>query len=972
MPPHCQLGAGEQDRASGQGAPPAEEPKPLAVQTGINAEGQPRVPVQTGISIVDLAASLLDQEVNARIDCVDTTELAPYDPGQTDRRPVHCAQQDCVPWSEVKGLIRSVPRAGRCSGDASECSRSLTPEEHIRQHWNAAASVPLEMHPLDQPPEIPEGILSALKWMHECSDFEGWAVAQVRLWQRISRQLEPARLKWREGLAPDVAAVLPPQYHGPLHREMLVASGHQDVHLSDDIARGFPMSGILPDSLQFESVMLGAQPAAQDLERALERAVERRDDTLRALLSKPRREPGTEEVRRQTLEEAHAGKMAGPWRVYLNSDGDLVSEVPFKRWLPTHRFPRIQQRVGSSFAVRPIDDCTASGLNPAAAVVERMRMSGLPVLLAICDIIARDFADWQDDGAPVLAKGDHKQAYRQWAVRPEHQCYVVSLVWSEDVGPQGGFLAFAHRALPFGALAAVWGYGRTAGSVCHLLRRLFSVPQLAWVDDFMRAAPKRFAALLQWIFKEVHAMLGIPLKGEKNQGPSARLELLGMEIAATSLWSGLRLTCKRKEDLRVAVNTALRTKHLSAREAQRLGGQLGFASSAFFGRVGRGFAPVVSHHKGGWTPQLEHALEWWHALLQVPLNFYQEHGRARTRAMTWVDGSWERETATGAVGAVLFVQGKGQWSLSAQIPRGLRQELLRLDKEQRNTQSELLAVLMLLLSKPEELRGSLLEIWEDNTAALYNILSGSAGDEHSRELVAAIWLLAAALRVHIWIGYVPSEANCADPFSRPDESEKQREAAALANTFKLRSAVPVLPASICTKPEVWAAAVAAAGKPSVCSDRAEQAKVAAHLGVGAVDGATLWQLLSRVAFGATDTEVVLGWLTLRRKGLVGAATGFHSDLTRVLCASFKQQCPNTRCTSIILTRGRRATPPSGAGPCVAVAQVSCESCTWTVPGSQWAAPPPSNAVRASFFAVSGKFQPSSRHEAVLAKHGFPL
>ena len=841
------------------------------------AERTPRVPVMTGISIVDLAASLLDQDVNSRIDSVDTTELEPYDPREADRRPVQCAQQDCVPWSEVKGQTRPAPCAGRSSGDASECPHSLTPEQHIRQHWNEDASEPVDTHPRDQPPEIPDGIVSALKWIKQCPDFEGWAVAQVRLWQRIAKQLEPARLKWREGLEPDVAAVLPPQYHGPLHREMLIASGHQDVHLSDDIATGFPMSGILPDSLQFEATLTGAQPAAPDLERALERAVRRRDDTLRTLLSAPRREPGTEEVRNKTLDEARAGKMAGPWRVYIDRDGTLVSEVPFEQWLPTHRFPRIQNRAGSSFDVRPIDDCTASGLNPAAAVLERMRMSGLPVLLAICEMVAREFAEWLDEGAPVLAKGDHKQAYRQWAVRPEHQCYVVSLIWSEDVGPHGGFQAFAHKALPFGALAAVWGYGRVAGSVCHLLRRLFSVPQLAWVDDFMRAAPKRFAALLQWIFKEVHDMLGIPLKSEKDQGPSARLQVLGMEVAATSLWSGLRLTSKRREELRIAVKTALRTKHLSAREAQRLGGQLGFASGAFFGRVGRGFAPVVAYHKGGWTPQLEHALEWWHSLLQVPLNFYQEHGRERARAMAWVDGSWEKETATGAVGAVLFVQGRGQWSLSAEIPRGLRQELLQLDKEQRNTQSELLAVLMLLLSKPEELRGSLLEIWEDNTAALYNILSGSAGDEHSRELVAAIWLLAAALRVHIWIGYVPSEENSADPFSRPNERQKRQEAAALASIFKLRAAVPALPASIRTKPEVWATAVAAATTPSDWRDRAAQAKVAAHLGSGAVDGATLWQLLKRVTFAAPGTEVTLGWLTQRRKGLVGAATGFHSD-----------------------------------------------------------------------------------------------
>ena len=62
----------------------------------------------------------------------------------------------------------------------------------------------------------------------------------------------------------------------------------------------------------------------------------------------------------------------------------------------------------------------------------------------------------------------------------------------------------------------------------------------------------------------------------------------------------------------------------------------------------------------------------------------------------------------------------------------------------------------------------------------------------------------------------------------------------------------MLPASIRTKPEARAAAVAAAGEPGECRDRAKQAKVATQLGCGAVDGATLRQLLQRVTFGATD------------------------------------------------------------------------------------------------------------------------
>jgi len=191
--------------------------------------------------------------------------------------------------------------------------------------------------------------------------------------------------------------------------------------------------------------------------------------------------------------------------------------------------------------------------------------------------------------------------------------------------------------------------------------------------------------------------------------------------------------------------------------------------------------------------------------------------------------------ATGGVGAVLFVRGGGQWSMSAAIPQALCCELVQHEKEQRNTQSELLAILMLLLSKPEQLRGAFLEIWEDNTAALYNTLVGSAADDQSRELVAAIWLIAAVLRVSIWIGYVPSPSNCADPFSRPSEAPKQEEAAQLTREFQLVQAEPILPASARTTPAAWAAAFKAARVPRQFKDRAAQARLAAQLGVAAVD-----------------------------------------------------------------------------------------------------------------------------------------
>ena len=921
-----------------------------------------------GVSIVDYAIDLLQPEFNSRIDELVTTPLPEYQPPAVTLREAGFTRADSVPWLSAPPGPMPVS-GGTCSARPVQ---PLTPVQHIENAWD-----PLQMRlrtaqPLEQPSQVPAGVHSALKWMHECPDFEDWALAQVRRWTTRGEQLDAATTAWRAALDPDIRAVLPPNYNGPLHREMLEAAGYKGISVCDDIEHGFPMAGIMPDTNMFDTMASGYCPSQKDLDDALQHALHHRQETLLELLRSPRREPGTEEILRQTQEDVAAGKMEGPWEVYLDGDGGLVSTVPFTKWLPTQRFPRVQHRSATSYDVRPIDNCTASGLNPAAATTEAMRVTGLSTLLATTQHVAEMFKDWGTDGEPFIAKGDHKKAYRQWAVRADHRPYVVTLVWSDNVGPNGGFAAYVHRALPFGAFGAVWGYARVADSVCYPLQRLFAVPQMAYVDDFLRAAPKRHAALLQCIFITVHKLLGIPLKEEKGQAPAQRMPALGLEAATTAKWSALRLTEKRRDDLFEAVKEALRLGRLAARDASRLGGQLGFASTALFGRVGRAYTRSITSHKGGWSDELDHSLRWWRALLTMPLHCYQEHDNGKPEASGWVDGSWDMDMGTGALGGVLLTS-QGGWSISMEIPPNLCAELQRQGKRQRNTQSELLAIIMLLLSCPEQLRGHQLVLYEDNQSALENVLAGSAGDPDSRALVAMVWLLAAALRVSIWIDYVPSESNPADCFSRPGEPDKKAEMQQLTTLFGLRAVTPRLPASMGTDPETWAAAVAAARQPGKWAARAEQANLAARL--NATDDGTICGLLNRITWDAQNGEITIGWLQLRRRGVVAAATHHHSGLAQLLCRALRQAYPGRRCTTAVLYRGKAPSWPRGATESVAVLHARLTTtpaaCVWTTYNGVSTDLRPCD-IMVGFFDIPMSGARARQESAALARIGFPL
>ena len=61
-----------------------------------------------------------------------------------------------------------------------------------------------------------------------------------------------------------------------------------------------------------------------------------------------KREPDMAEILRVTEAEREAGKLDGPWGVWLDSTGQVRSTVPYARWLPTRRFPRVQNRTATS------------------------------------------------------------------------------------------------------------------------------------------------------------------------------------------------------------------------------------------------------------------------------------------------------------------------------------------------------------------------------------------------------------------------------------------------------------------------------------------------------------------------------------------------------------------------------------------------------------------------------------------------
>lgn len=119
-------------------------------------------------------------------------------------------------------------------------------------------------------------------------------------------------------------------------------------------------------------------------------------------------------------------------------------------------------------------------------------------------------------------------------------------------------------------------------------------------------------------------MLGIPLKDGK-QHVAQCIQVLGHDIAATTLWGGLGVTDKRRESVLLKITHTLAhtlAHRFKALEVFVLAGRLDFALLATAGKASKSFARTV--HQGVEGSALEQlapvyrVLHWLEAIMQRP------------------------------------------------------------------------------------------------------------------------------------------------------------------------------------------------------------------------------------------------------------------------------------------------------------------------------------------------------------------
>lgn len=209
----------------------------------------------------------------------------------------------------------------------------------------------------------------------------------------------------------------------------------------------------------------------------------------------------------------------------------------------------------------------------------------------------------------LIAKTDVKAAYRLVPVHPEDRKW-LGMVWKGKV--------YVDSKLPFGLRSAPKIFNALADGV-EWCAHSAGIPHIFhYLDDFAVVGPPDSGACHQYLLtlKRICRELGVPLAPNKEEGPSTKLTLLGIEIDTVK--GELRLPAEKLQALRTLLRSWRTKKSCTRRELESLIGYLHHATKVI--RPGRSFLRRIialisgcrqRHHHIRLNKEFKADIAWW-------------------------------------------------------------------------------------------------------------------------------------------------------------------------------------------------------------------------------------------------------------------------------------------------------------------------------------------------------------------------
>ena len=454
----------------------------------------------------------------------------------------------------------------------------------------------------------------------------------------------------------------------------------------------------------------------------------------------------------KSLEEVAAGRITEP---------EPITEEILRRVPLTPRFAvRGPQSSKLAPKIRTIDDFRASAINDILHTSDTDVPENLDTLLA-----AAVFHTQKGPAVKLLTSPvDFKHAYKTIPIcRTQGDFAHIVLT-----PPQGEPMVAELRTQPFGSRRAPANWGRVAAFAQWALSTFFCVYLAKYVDDCFATAPESTCSSAFLAVKGVCEILGFPLEEKKECLPAPTIDILGATVSIGSFFVEARLPTGRKGRLISDLKEIAPRGTLTPGKAAKIRGRLGYAQSLMFGRLGRAHLQPFSdrqyakHGLGKWelNSDLKEVLAWWIANVfsAVPrrVNFSKE-----APVLVYTDASGQ-----GHVEAVLVLGGR-RISYHTHMPAWAAKWGI--------FEFELAAVILGIVAALIHAPARAIFAFCDNTAVDHTVVRGSNSTRLGRSLCSVVWAILTCTSTALWLEYVNTMVNPADPPSRacwglPEES----------------------------------------------------------------------------------------------------------------------------------------------------------------------------------------------------------
>ena len=409
----------------------------------------------------------------------------------------------------------------------------------------------LRGHPKNYLGYVPDGLRECIESIASKTPSTRGAnmAAELRKWVGRARALEVEEMDLKAKIPKHCKAILRKK-RLCLFREMLVASGHEDISIVDDVKGGFAISGRIPAGNAFKPKRTSAVMTVGDLRGCA--------SIVRKGIIDSTGPSGDDHLDASTMEattkELERGWITGPIDAASLRPGAVV----------TRRFGIWQ---GSK--CRPIDNYRESGVNATASSIDAITVHTADVVAAsvglrmATDTPARGRGGWQ------MRTWDLHKAYKNLALCPE--ALEDSYLAVYNLVSQRCEL-YKQYVLPFGARSSVHAFCRTSLGIWKIIVALFGIHICVYFDDYICMEEIALAKLTEKCVEIIFALLGWETADDKDNVFSYSSKVLGLEIDLRDAklgYAAMRNTPARTAELRDSISEILAAGFLARKDGER-------------------------------------------------------------------------------------------------------------------------------------------------------------------------------------------------------------------------------------------------------------------------------------------------------------------------------------------------------------------------------------------------------------------